>query len=141
MRRMLVGLCFSMMSFQGLGADINSILVFVTKAQSERVTHCDVNCQLYELDATENTLEAFFGELPDNEEEAYAWVMEKINTPEWKAYERQVIESQKTVIKAFELGVKKYPAIVINETYVSYGTTDIAKALADYEELLSDENN
>lgn len=132
MRKLILGVFVSIISFQGVGADINSISVFVTEAQSQLVLGCEDNCHIYELDATEKKLEEFFGELPSNEEDAYVFVMEKINTPEWKVYEQEVIESQKSVIKAFEFGIKKYPAIVINDTDVSYGTTDVNQVIQDF---------
>lgn len=141
MKKILLGLLISIASVQGFATDIKSVSVFITKAQSQNVTGCEANCHLYELDATENTLEEFFGQLPDNEEEAYAFVMERINTPEWKAYEKSVIESQQIVIKAFELGVTKYPAIVINDTEVSYGITDVKRAIDDFFSLKENVND
>lgn len=141
MKRALLGLLVSMMSYPGFAADINSISVFVTQAQSKHVVGCNEKyCHIYELDATENTLQSFFGDLSGNEDEAYSMVMEKMNSPQWKAYEHKVIESQKTVINAFELGVTKYPAIVINDTDVSYGNTDVSKAIADFFRSKSNED-
>jgi len=71
-------------------------------------------------------------QLPSNEDEAYLMTMEKINSPDWKRLEPKVIDAQKTVIKAFELGIKKYPAIVINDDFVSYGTLDVSKVMAEF---------
>lgn len=127
----LMGLSLLLVSYQGMGATIKQVDVFVTSSQRTQVVGCDEDCQIWDIDATENTLNQFFGELPNNEDEAYRVVMDKINSPEWKVYERQVIQSQQTIIKAFELGVKKYPAIVIHGDKVVYGITDVTQAKED----------
>ncbi|NUF49572.1 TIGR03757 family integrating conjugative element protein [Gilliamella sp. ESL0250] len=130
MKRILGLIVF--VSFQSIGADIYSIDVFVNHEQASRVKNCHDNCQIYDLDSTEVLLNSFFGELPSDIDDAYSVVEKKLNLPEWKTHEAQIIEAQKTITKAFYLGVKKYPAIVINEKNVIYGITDVARAVNDF---------
>ncbi|WP_392562248.1 TIGR03757 family integrating conjugative element protein [Orbus sturtevantii] len=132
MKNSALGLVVLLLCNHCIGAEIKGVSVFVTHEQGQRVTGCNDYCHLYELDKADNLLQSYFGELPSNEEEAYLMTMEKINSPDWKQLEYEVIEAQKTVIKAFELGVKKYPAIVINDTFVSYGSLDVAGIMAEF---------
>lgn len=130
MKRILGLIVF--VSFQSIGADIHSIDVFVNHEQSSRVKNCHDNCQIYDLDSTDLLLNSFFGELSSDIDDAYSVVEKKLNLPAWKAHEAQIIEAQKTITKAFYLGIKKYPAIVINEKNVIYGITDVARAVNDF---------
>lgn len=130
MKRIL-GLIVSV-SFQCIGADINSIDVFVNHEQISQIKNCHDNCQIYDLDGTEILLNSFFGELSSDINDAYSDVEKKLNSQEWKTHESKIIEAQKTIIKAFNLGIKKYPAIVINDKNVIYGITDVAQAIQDF---------
>ncbi|MCX8578697.1 TIGR03757 family integrating conjugative element protein [Gilliamella sp. B2776] len=132
MKRILGLIVFA--SFQCIGADIHSIDVFVNHEQISQIKNCHDNCQIYDLDGTEILLNSFFGELSSDINDAYSDVEKKLNSSEWKTYESKIIEAQKTVIKAFNLGIKKYPAIVINEKNVIYGITDVARAIHDFNE-------
>jgi len=132
MKKSALGLLALLLSYPVIGAEIKTMSVFVTHEQGQRVTGCDDKCHLYELDKADILLQSYFGELPSNEDEAYLMTMEKINSPDWKRLEPKVIDAQKTVIKAFELGIKKYPAIVINDDFVSYGTLDVSKVMAEF---------
>ncbi|OCG64113.1 integrating conjugative element protein [Gilliamella sp. wkB18] len=134
MKKRLLGLIVSVISFQsiGIGADIYHIDVFVNHEQTNQVKNCNDNCQIYDLDKVEVLLQSFFGELPNDIDEAYLVAQEKLNSPEWKEYETQIVEAQKTITTAFEFGIEKYPAIVINGTDVSYGATDVMQAINDF---------
>ncbi|MCT6866444.1 MAG: TIGR03757 family integrating conjugative element protein [Gilliamella apicola] len=122
-------------SFQVMAEEVNGILVFVTQTQSKQVVGCYNNCEIHILDASDNILQSYFGDLPNNSDDAYPIVIEKINSSEWNEIEKKVDDSQKIIIKAFELGISKYPAIVINQEFVSYGTTDVNKAINDFYEF------
>lgn len=135
--RFLLGL-IALVSFQSIGADIHSIDVFVNHEQASRVKNCHDNCQIYDIDSTEVLLNSFFGELSSDLDEAYSVVEKKLNLPEWKTHEAQIIEAQKIIVTAFNLGVKKYPAIVINKKNVVYGITDINMAINDFEKVNDD---
>lgn len=130
MKRILGLIVFA--SFQCIGADIYSIDVFVNHEQISRVKNCHDNCQIYDLEGTEILLNSFFGELPSNIDDAYSSVEKKLNSQEWKIYETKIVETQETITKAFNLGIKKFPAIVINEKNVIYGITDVSHAIHDF---------
>lgn len=136
MKRILGLIVF--VSFQSIGADIYSIDVFVNHEQISQIKNCHDKCQIYDLDSTEILLNSFFGELSNDINRAYLDVERKLNSSEWKVLEAQIIDTQKIIVTAFNLGVKKYPAIVINKKNVVYGITDIKMAINDFEKVNDD---
>ncbi|MDC9604377.1 TIGR03757 family integrating conjugative element protein [Xenorhabdus griffiniae] len=51
-----------------------------------------------------------------------------LQSPEWREKEKDIVTAYQGIIRAWELGIKKYPAIVIDDRYVVYGSTDAIRA-------------
>ncbi|CEE93027.1 TIGR03757 family integrating conjugative element protein [Xenorhabdus koppenhoeferi] len=77
--------------------------------------------------------------IPVNEDNA-SLLSELLQSSEWHEKEREMITAYQGVIHAWELGIKKYPAIVIDDRYVVYGSTDIAQAKSLVEEYRGEKN-
>ena len=84
--------------------------------------------QVVYIDAQEKLEDEIFNNLSAVSDIAEEQAKEIINSPEWEEYEKQLIELSNGMLKAWELKLKKIPAIVFNEKYVVYGTTDIEYA-------------
>lgn len=121
-----------------VSANETKVELFTT--QSTGLNHCsnENSCTVYFIDTEERLLETVFPHLPSNEEEAYKQVMSVINSPKWADYEKRFKDAQMPILRAWELGVTKYPAIVINDKFVVYGTTNVDVALTDYENYLQE---
>ncbi|EEQ8053747.1 TIGR03757 family integrating conjugative element protein [Escherichia coli] len=80
------------------------------------------------LDAPEQTQDTFFGVLPAEPAEASARVMERMQSPEWQSFQAGLAEHYRALAHAWSLGLKKYPAVVFDDSEVVYGTTDVVLA-------------
>lgn len=119
--------------------DIEKIEVFIQHGSS--VDCIQDNCFVYNIDAAEDYLNRVFSDLSSNQDEAYMQSMRIFESPEWAEHELKIKEFQHNVLRAWILGVKKHPAIVINNTFVVYGTTDIEKAKRDFRDFELRVNN
>ncbi|WP_405077830.1 TIGR03757 family integrating conjugative element protein [Pectobacterium versatile] len=82
------------------------------------------------LDAPERLQRSVFGELPTSMEQAAAQAQVVMRSPQWQQHENDLQTAYRGVIHAWEIGVRKYPAVVFDDRDVVYGTADVAKALA-----------
>lgn len=112
-------------------ANIHSVEIFITHNESVSVSECNY-CKIYYIDNEAHILQQVFGNLSNNEAEAYQQAMNVINSDVWGDYEEQLKEAQLPILRAWELGVKKYPAIVINQQFVGYGSVNIKQIIDDY---------
>jgi len=46
-------------------------------------------------------------------------------SPDFKARQQQLAGAYQGVMKAWSIGLKKYPAVVFDDKWVVYGTTDV----------------
>ncbi|PHM26901.1 TIGR03757 family integrating conjugative element protein [Xenorhabdus innexi] len=90
--------------------------------------------QVVWLDAPDVLSEDWFRSInvsvnPDN----VSLITELLQSPEWREKEQSMFMAYQGITRAWELGIKKYPAIVIDDRYVVYGSTDITyvQALID----------
>lgn len=51
-----------------------------------------------------------------------------LQSPDWQQKEQQIVQAYHGVIQAYDIGLKKYPAVVFDDRYVVYGTADVALA-------------
>ncbi|EPY5087004.1 TIGR03757 family integrating conjugative element protein [Klebsiella variicola] len=80
------------------------------------------------LDGPDRLQAEIFGELPADPQQASARVRQVMASPEWQQRQQQLSDSYHQVVRAWELGIKKVPAVVFDDRDVVYGTTDIAVA-------------
>ncbi|MBN5444827.1 TIGR03757 family integrating conjugative element protein [Serratia ureilytica] len=93
-------------------------------------TNIDASVSVIYLDGPEQLQKQMFGELSSNPGEAERQAQAVLKSPQWQANEQQLATVYRAVVRAWELGVKKVPAVVFDDTDVVYGTADVAKAVA-----------
>nr|WP_310615692.1 TIGR03757 family integrating conjugative element protein [Pantoea cypripedii] len=81
------------------------------------------------LDSSEQLQTQMFGQLSDDPKQAALQAQRVMSSSEWYQAEQKLVASYRDVIHAWELGIKKIPAVVFDERDVVYGTTDVAHAL------------
>ncbi|MEA9391657.1 TIGR03757 family integrating conjugative element protein [Acerihabitans sp. TG2] len=80
------------------------------------------------LDAPDRQQVELFGSLPSDAALAETQVRGSLVSPSFKAREQRLASAYQGVIKAWSLGLEKYPAVVFDDKWVVYGTTDVGLA-------------
>ena len=80
------------------------------------------------LDGPDRLQTDMFGELPADPHQAEAQVRQVMASPAWQQKQQQLNDSYRQVVRAWELGIKKVPAVVFDDRDVVYGTTDVDAA-------------
>ncbi|WP_431022203.1 TIGR03757 family integrating conjugative element protein [Erwinia rhapontici] len=81
------------------------------------------------IDAPERMQADMFGTLPSNQVQAEKLARDRINTPEFAAQQQKLTIAYQGLMKAWSLGLAKYPAVVFDDKWVVYGTTDVSVAM------------
>ncbi|MFV1478626.1 TIGR03757 family integrating conjugative element protein [Serratia marcescens] len=90
----------------------------------------DVSVAVIYLDGPEQLQAQLFGELSPNPDEAERQAQAVLQSLQWQGHEQALATVYRAVVRAWELGVKKVPAVVFDDTDVVYGTADVAQAVA-----------
>ncbi|RLM24770.1 integrating conjugative element protein [Brenneria alni] len=98
--------------------------------QQHPPTNLTPETQIVWLDAPERLQLSLFGELPASLGQATALAQVVMRSPQWQQHERDLQIAYRDVVHAWEIGVRKYPAVVFDDRDVVYGTSDVAKAIA-----------
>lgn len=98
--------------------------------QQHPPTNLTPETQIVWLDAPERLQRSLFGELPASVGQATAQVKSVMQSPQWQQHENDLKTAYRGVVHAWEIGVRKYPAVVFDDRDVVYGTADVAKAFA-----------
>ncbi|HBP4332708.1 TPA: TIGR03757 family integrating conjugative element protein [Escherichia coli] len=77
------------------------------------------------LDEPDQLQAEMFGELPADPQQAEAQVRQVMASSTWQQKQLQLNDSYRLVVRAWELGIKKVPAVVFDDRDVVYGTTDV----------------
>lgn len=93
-------------------------------------TNSDASVSVIYLDGPDQLQRQIFGELSSSPELAEQQAKAVLQSPQWQAQEQQLATVYRAVVRAWELGVKKVPAVVFDDQDVVYGTADIARARA-----------
>ncbi|MGU5940087.1 TIGR03757 family integrating conjugative element protein [Klebsiella aerogenes] len=93
-------------------------------------SNIDASVSVIYLDGPEQLQKQLFGELSSNPDEAERQAQAVLKSPQWQANEQQLATVYRAVVHAWELGVKKVPAVVFDDTDVVYGTADVAQAVS-----------
>ncbi|EBP7648226.1 TPA: TIGR03757 family integrating conjugative element protein, partial [Salmonella enterica] len=80
------------------------------------------------LDETEQLEKSLFGPLSKNSVHAERQAQSIIQSPEWKQRQTVIVRAYQGLIQAWQLGLKKYPAVVFDDRDVVYGTADVTLA-------------
>lgn len=81
-----------------------------------------------ELDAPDRLQAQLFGELPADPAQAEQQARAVIASPVFQQRQQQLVGKYAGVTRAWSLGLEKYPAVVFDDKWVVYGTTDVAVA-------------
>ncbi|EKN4905983.1 MULTISPECIES: TIGR03757 family integrating conjugative element protein [Serratia] len=84
--------------------------------------------QVVYLDAPEVVQREVFGALSADPRQAEQQAKTVLQSPDWQQKEQQIVQAYHGVIQAYDIGLKKYPAVVFDDRYVVYGTADVALA-------------
>ncbi|QCT21932.1 TIGR03757 family integrating conjugative element protein [Jejubacter calystegiae] len=74
------------------------------------------------LDGPERLQTEMFGQLSADSELAAAQARQVMTSPQWQQRQQQLITSYRQVGRAWELGIRKVPAVVFDDRDVVYGT-------------------
>lgn len=72
--------------------------------------------------------QSLFPALSQHPERAEQQAREQMKQPDWREQEARLTRAYQSLLDAYALGVEKVPAVVLDERYVVYGTTDIRAA-------------
>ncbi|MBC8946565.1 TIGR03757 family integrating conjugative element protein [Xenorhabdus indica] len=107
----------------------NAKIVIYTDIQHPPV-NLSPDTQIVWLDAAEQHQRQIFAHLSADPQQALIQAQAMLQSPQWNQQEQQLIQSYRAVVEAWQLGVRKYPAVVFDDRDVVYGTADVAKASA-----------
>lgn len=93
-------------------------------------TNNDASVAVIYLDGPEQLQTQLFGALSSNPDEAQRHAQAVLQSPKWQTHEQELATVYRAVVRAWELGVKKVPAVVFDDRDVVYGTADVAQAVA-----------
>ncbi|WFQ79968.1 TIGR03757 family integrating conjugative element protein [Xenorhabdus sp. SF857] len=86
--------------------------------------------QVVWLDTAEQQQKKIFSQLSADPQQAAVQAQAILQSSQWFQQEQQIINAYRAVVEAWQLGVRKYPAVVFDDRDVVYGTADVAKASA-----------
>lgn len=72
--------------------------------------------------------QSLFPALSQHPEQAEQRAREWMKQPDWREQEARLTRAYQSLLDAYALGIEKVPAVVLDERYVVYGTTDIRVA-------------
>ncbi|ELQ9312149.1 TIGR03757 family integrating conjugative element protein [Serratia marcescens] len=93
-------------------------------------THNDASVAVIYLDGPEQLQTQLFGALSSNPDEAERQAKVVLQSPQWQSQQQQMVTAYGDVVHAWELDVKKIPAVVFDDKEVVYGTADVVQARA-----------
>jgi integrating conjugative element protein (TIGR03757 family) len=82
----------------------------------------------YQLDKSINLENQINNLLPSNLDDAASFMSRYANSERGKSQIQAIVDGYQGVGRAYGLGVKKLPAVVIDERFVIYGTVNVEKA-------------
>ncbi|HHL7698726.1 TPA: TIGR03757 family integrating conjugative element protein [Escherichia coli] len=86
--------------------------------------------QVVYLDAPDTVQRQVFGELSADPVQAEQVAKTIIHSPDWQQKQQHITQAYQGVLQAYSLKLEKYPAVVFDNSYVVYGTADVAVAQA-----------
>lgn len=128
----LLGLMINPLCAMSNDGKLRSIEVFTITGMPPQ--NMPSNAVLVEIDAA-GRIDALLSEsLPDDPEQAVAFMQQVMGSPEWEVFSQQLKQAYTGLARAQQLNIEKVPAIVINSTFVIYGVTKVDDALKLFHE-------
>lgn len=98
----------------------------------------DIDFRVVSLDAFAKVTQRVNRQLSSSEDQASDQALMILNDP---AIQTELTEAFKADLRAYRLGIDRVPAVIVNDTFIIYGTTDVAEVLAiSQSELVSQGN-
>lgn len=113
-----------------LGTAMNAAAETVVVTDSQNPVTTAVGVRVIYLDAPELIQEQLSAGLPKDPQLASIEVQRRMSGDRGQAISKRLREAHQGVADAWSWGVKKIPAIVINQQYVVYGNSDVGRAEA-----------
>lgn len=92
--------------------------------------------QIIYLDAPDIIQKQLFNDLSPDPKQAEQQVRSIIQSADWQQKQQQITQAYQGVLHAYTLKLAKYPAVVFDDRYVVYGTTDVVLAEKYFTEFL-----
>ena len=115
-----------------------AIEVFTTAG--EPAVNVPSGVAVIELDAPGRLDAELSQDLPADPNVAESMMRERMAMPEWHEIADRYADSYLGLARAWQLGVEKVPAVVIDGRHVIYGQPDVAAALREAERLMGQES-
>lgn len=120
-------------SFCGLAAlflstGVSASTVIYTDKLHAVTINPDSEVSVIALDAPERAQAIIFGELSADPFLAEQRARAVIASPDFRQRQQQLAEAYAGVTRAWSIGLEKYPAVVFDDRFVVYGTTDVNEA-------------
>ncbi|KAA8994693.1 MULTISPECIES: TIGR03757 family integrating conjugative element protein [Pectobacteriaceae] len=80
------------------------------------------------LEDVQNREQTLFPNLYTSPEQAERQALLRMQQPDWQEKEARLTRAYQALMDAWSLGISKVPAVVFEDKYVVYGTTDIGLA-------------
>ncbi|EAS1759723.1 TIGR03757 family integrating conjugative element protein [Salmonella enterica] len=83
---------------------------------------------VYILEDVHSLEQSLFPALSENQQQAEKQARLRIQRADWHEQEARLTRAYQALLDARTVGIEKVPAVVIDDNYVIYGTTDVALA-------------
>lgn len=112
------------------------LLVLSTQSVASTTIYTDSNIpllntednQIIYLDASDIIQKQLFNDLSRDPNQAEQQVRSIIQSSDWQQKQHQITQTYQGVLQAYALKLAKYPAVVFDDHYVVYGTTNVVLA-------------
>ncbi|MBG2990382.1 TIGR03757 family integrating conjugative element protein [Proteus mirabilis] len=112
------------------------LLVLSTQSVASTTIYADSNIPLLNtkdskiiyLDTPDIIQKQLFNDLSRDPKQAEQQVRSIIQSSDWQQKQHQITQAYQGVLDAYALKLAKYPAVVFDDRYVVYGTTDVVLA-------------
>lgn len=109
------------------------LLVLSTQSVASTTIYADSNTPLLNtkdskiiyLDTPNIIQKQLFNDLSRDPKQAEQQVKSIIQSSDWQQKQHQITQAYQGILHAFALKLAKYPAVVFDDRYVVYGTTDV----------------
>jgi len=131
-----VAMALTLFTVNAFATSINEIEVFTKNSttiqhyQSFQYRHKSYRLSIHNLNAAEQWKQQFSENLSKDEDTALAQVNRKIQAMGGQvALRKTLTDVYSPLIRAIKIGLQEFPAVVINQQYVIYGTDNIQLAI------------
>lgn len=123
-RRLIVGWVLLIATRPCIAEPAASVWVF-TSEQLPPITRMDLAHQVFVLDDIEKPLQALSFAYPGSDDTARQRANTLLNTPTGQALLEQIKHNARSVAIAWQFGITRLPAVLVDEQYVVYGEYNV----------------